>query len=149
MQALPRLQLSNVRVGSIAIASAFLFAAACGGVASQGGGEIYKIATASVRSDHILQARNEGVIQGQANADGTACFWVGTSSDRSALSWPYGYSARASPLAVYDDEGNRVAVVGQRVTLAGGLMVDSVHSITGCPGFTQFWAVGRVVSATT
>lgn len=66
--------------------------------------------------------------------------------DGSALSWPYGYSARANPLAVYDDSDNRVAVVGDRVTMAGGLMADSVHSITGCLGFTEFWGVGQVVA---
>jgi hypothetical protein len=34
--------------------------------------------------------------------------------DGSASSWPYGYSARANPLAVYDDSDNRVAVVGDK-----------------------------------
>src|SRR5258708_27189842 len=131
-------QLSNVRGASLAIASAFLIAAACTGGAPTG--ETYKIATASVRSDAILGARMEGVLQGQVNSDRTACFWIGASTGM-ALSWPYGYSARANPLAVYDDARNRVAAVGQRVAMGGGLMADIVRSITGCPGFTEVWGV--------
>jgi hypothetical protein len=89
-----------------------------------------------------------GILQGQVNGDGTACFWLGTSSGGQPLSWPYGYSARANPLAVYDDTGGRVATVGQRVSLTGGRMPDNVHSIAGCAGFTQFFGVGQVGSAT-
>jgi hypothetical protein len=130
---------------SLGIVSAAVLMVSCGG-ASTGTGETYKIATASARSDFMNLARADGVIQGQTNSDGTACFWLGTNSAGEALSWPYGYSARANPLAVYDDSGNRVAVVGHRVTMAGGLMPDSVHSITGCSGFTRFLGVGQVVS---
>jgi hypothetical protein len=144
-----RLQLRSVRVALLALAPAFLFAGACTGDTSRAGGETYRIATAGAPSEFINLARSEGVLLGRANGDGTACFWLGNISDGRALSWPYGYSARANPLAVYNDAGDRVAAVGQRVTMAGGLMADSVHSITGCPGFTQFWGVGKVVSATT
>lgn len=93
-------------------------------------------------------ARAVGVLQGKVNSDGTACFWLATSSGGHALSWPYGYSARDHPLAVYDETGNRVAMVRQTVTLTGGLMADTVHSITGCSGFNEFFGVGQVDSAT-
>jgi hypothetical protein len=139
-------QLSNVRGASLAIVSAFLVTAACTGGAPTG--ETYKIATDTSRSGAMHLARAEGVLQGQINSDGTACFWVGASTAM-ALSWPYGYSARANPLAVYDEAGNRVAAVGQKVTMGGGLMADSVRSITGCAGFTTYWGVGQVISATT
>jgi hypothetical protein len=135
-----------MRAKSLGIVSAVVLMVSCGG-ASTSTGETYRIATASVRSDFMNMARADGVIQGETNGDGTACFWIGTTSKGQALSWPYGYSARANPLAVYDDSGNRVAVVGNRVAMAGGLMPDSVHSITGCSGFTQFWGVGEVISA--
>jgi hypothetical protein len=109
-------------------------------------GPEYKIATATQPSDVMMLAQAVGVLGGQTNADGTACFWLG-GADGTALFWPYGYSARTNPLAVYDDSGNRVAAVGQTVTMAGGLMGDDVHSITGCSGFTLYWGVGEVSSA--
>jgi hypothetical protein len=93
-------------------------------------------------------AGSEGVLAGQINNDGTACFWISNGSTRTALFWPYGYKAVEPPLAVYDDKDVRVAVVGQRVTMTGGRLPDDVHSVVGCPGFTDFWGVGRVNSAT-
>jgi hypothetical protein len=107
----------------------------------------YKIATASVNSDAIDLARSDGTLGGQTNPDGTACFWLAAGRDRIALSWPYGYTARISPLTVYDATGKPLAEVGEIVTLAGGLTPDDVQSITGCTGFTKFWSVGEVVSA--
>lgn len=137
-----------MRATWVLIAAACLLSSACGTEVSQGGGAAYKIATASVRSDYMDLARAVGMLQGQVNGDGTACFWLGTRSAGQALSWPYGYSAKDNPLAVYDDKGNRVATVGQRVTMAGGLMPDTVRSITGCSGFTAFFGVGEVDSTT-
>ncbi len=119
---------------------------ACGGPASTATVS-YKIATASVRSNSINPARADGVLGGQTNGDGSACFWLSTGRDKIALSWPYGYSARVSPLTIYDDTGKPLAQVGEIVTMAGGLLPDNVHSITGCTGFTKFWGVGEVVSA--
>jgi hypothetical protein len=107
----------------------------------------YRLASSSIKSDASLLARSEGVLHGQANSDGTACFWLGNGGDARALFWPYGYSAGGFPLALYDDSGKRVATVGQYVVLAGGLMPDEVHSIVGCPGFTRFWGVGYVAEA--
>jgi hypothetical protein len=122
----------------------------------------YRLATAPVRTNLILLARLDGVLSAQANIDGTACFWVGNGTERIALSWPWGYAARGSPLApalgwahagshsrlaVYDETGRRVAEVGQRVTMGGGLMGDEVQSIVGCSGFPRFWGVGKVIGA--
>jgi len=116
--------------------------------ANVSGTQQYRIAAASVRADAINLARLDGVLEGSVNADGTACFWVGHGSVRTALFWPYGYKAAAPPLAVYDDEDLLVAAVGESVTMAGGLLPDGVHAILGCPGFTNFWGVGRVDKAT-
>jgi hypothetical protein len=79
--------------------------------------------------------------------DGTACFWVGNGTDRTALSWPWGYTAHGSRLAVYDEAGGRLAEVGQRVSMGGGLMGEEVHSILRCSGFPRFWGVGKVIGA--
>lgn len=128
------------------LAAVLLLMSACAGPASTATVS-YKIATASVRSDSTNLARSDGVLGGQTNGDGSACFWLSTGRDKIALSWPYGYSARISPLTVYDDTGKPVAEVGEIVTMAGGLLPESVHSITGCSGFTKFWDVGKVVSA--
>jgi hypothetical protein len=76
----------------------------------------------------------------RSNADGTACLWVGDGSDRTAIIWPYGFYADGSPLAVFDSSGHRTATIGQRIKLGGGLEPDSLHSIVGCSGFSQFWA---------
>ena len=136
-----------MRAALVLIAAACFLSCACGADRSQGGGASYRIATASVRSDYMDLARAAGTLQGKVNGDGTACFWLGTSSGGQALSWPFGYSAKGGPLAVYDEAGNRRAMIGQRVTLTGGLMADTVHSITGCSGFKEFFGVGQVDSA--
>jgi hypothetical protein len=122
----------------------------------------YRIAAAPVRTDAINLARLDGVLAAQANMDGTACFWVGEGPNRIALSWPWGYTARGSPLApalglahlapvsrlaVYDESGRRVVLVGQRVSMAGGLAGVAVRSILGCSGFHEYWGVGKVVTA--
>jgi hypothetical protein len=123
----------------------------------------YRLATAPAPSDVMLTARLDGVLAAQANIDGTTCFWVGDGQYRTALSWPWGYSARGSPLApawgwghadslsrlaVYDEAGKRIAEVGRRVALGGGLMAEDVKSLRGCSGFPQFWAVGTVINPT-
>jgi len=122
----------------------------------------YRVATAPLRTSAINLARLDGALAARANIDGTACFWVGDGPDRTALFWPWGYTARGSPLgpalgwahagslsrlAVYSEVGRRVAGVGQRVSMAGGLMGEEVHSIRGCSGFPRYWGVGMVVTA--
>jgi hypothetical protein len=118
---------------------------ACGSNVTHGT-QTYRIATASVRSDAVNLAQREGVLGGQVNPDGTACFWIGDGPDKTALSWPYGFKAHEPPLAVSDDTDMPMALVGQHVMLAGGLLPDSVSSILGCHGFTKFWGVGVVVT---
>jgi hypothetical protein len=108
--------------------------------------QTYRIASASVRSDAINLAQSDGVLGGQVNPDGTACFWIGDGPGKTALSWPYGFKGHEPPLSVSDETDTQVAVVGQRVMLAGGLLPDDVSSILGCHGFTIFWGVGLVVT---
>lgn|GEM_PF-2477164 len=140
---------STSRFGSVeagAIALAFFVIAACT-AADSTATTTYQIATATASSDSINLARSDGVLGGQTNRDGTACIWLINGRDKIALSWPYGYTARVSPLTVYDGTGKPVAEVGEVVTLAGGLLGGDVRSIPGCSGFTKFWGVGEVVSA--
>ena len=132
-------------IRTLSVLAVVISLAACGGAS---GTQEYRIATASVRGDAINLARLDGVVEGSINVDRTACFWVSNGSVRTALFWPYGYKAVAPPLAVYDDKDALVAVVGQRVTMAGGLLPDDVHAILGCPGLTNLWGVGRVDKAT-
>jgi len=94
------------------------------------GAVTYRLAAAPVRTSLILTARLDGLLAAQAKIDGTACFRVGTGTDRTALSWPWGYTARGSPLA--PALGRRVAEVGQRVGMSGGVIADAVQSIPGC-----------------
>ena len=139
-------RLNNVRAPVLSIGMALFLMSACAEPGSTAT-VTYKIATASVSAEAINLARADGALAGQTNRDGTACFWLATGRDEIALSWPYGYTARISPLTVYDDSGKPVAEVGEIVTLAGGESPDAVHSIAGCTGFTKFWDVGKVVSA--
>jgi hypothetical protein len=152
----PPLRRSNVTVALIAVLISVVVWASIGSVK-------YRLATAPSPSNFILLARADGVLGGQVNLDGTACFWLGDQQHRGmALSWPWGYSARASPvapalgwtplasisrLAVYDETGRRVARIGQRVAMAGGLEPEGVRSILGCSGFPGYWGVGKVVGA--
>lgn len=129
------------RAAARAMVPVLLFMTACGDVKQAG--DTYKIATASTLSAAIHPARAEGVLHGQVNNDGTACFWIDDPPNSRALSWPYGFSARANPLTVYDDTGQRLVAVGQFVVM-DGLLADDVHSIVGCQDFTLFWGVGRV-----
>jgi hypothetical protein len=108
----------------------------------------YRIATSPVQGDLELLALAGGDLHGRANGDGTACLWLGDGPHASALYWPYGYSARGAPIAIYEAGGVKVATVGQRVQMSGGHLADDVRSILGCHGFTQFWGVGHVVEAT-
>ncbi len=135
-----------VRAAAFSLGLAFFLMSACSEPGSTATVS-YRIATASVKSDAINLARADGTLGGKTNADGTACVWLATGRDEIALSWPYGYTARISPLTVFDDTGKPVAQVGEIVTLAGGMPPEDVHSITGCSGFTKFWDVGQVVSA--
>ena len=140
---------STSRFGSVeagAIALAFFLVAACT-AADSTATVIYQIATATASSDSTNLARADGVLGGQTNRDGTACIWLINGRDKIALSWPYGYTARVSPLTVDDGTGKPVAEVGEVVTLAGGPLGGDVRSIPGCSGFTKFWGVGAVVSA--
>jgi len=100
----------------------------------------YRIAT--FRSDVYMQARLDAVLRGQANPDGTACLWVDDGPDRMALVWPSGYTARGNPLAVYDEHGALVGVVGKQVTLGGGRGAPDDGrpvSVLGCSGFFSTW----------
>jgi hypothetical protein len=76
-----------------------------------------------------------GLLGGQTNADGSACFWLGSGEDRAALLWPPGYSARANPLSIFDEKGQMIATVGEVVTLDGGVAPENViaKSVFGCP----------------
>jgi hypothetical protein len=73
-----------------------------------------------------------GVLGGRANADGTACFWLGGD----ALVWPPRYSARGNPLTIVDENGVAVAQVGQWINLDGSVAAPEdmqAKPVLGCP----------------
>jgi hypothetical protein len=110
-------------------------------IKSAGGGPATTYRIATVRSDAYHLARFDGVLHGQANPDGTACLWVGE-GERMALIWPSGYVARGNPLAVYDQHGTLIGVVGKPVILGGsGGWPDDGRpvSVLGCSGFFSTW----------
>jgi hypothetical protein len=76
------------------------------------------------------------VLGGRANADRTACFWLGSDPDWVALVWPPRYSARGNPLTIVDENGNAVATVGQSVNLDGSVAAPEdiqAKPVLGCP----------------
>lgn len=107
-------------------------------------GSPYRIATAPSPYAYSAEARAEGQLNGQVNGDGTACLWITMNTSDMALYWPYGYSAHGHPLAVYDNEGTKVAEVGNQI-IVGGARASGWTSILGCPDrFKSFWVVGQV-----
>jgi hypothetical protein len=104
-----------------------------------GGWHRYPVASASRPGGGYHLAMAGGTLDGQVNLDGTACVWLAQGLDRTAIYWPYGYTAGGWPLSIYDDSGKRLAWVGQHVWLGGGFLPDSVSSIPGCSGFERFW----------
>jgi hypothetical protein len=91
-------------------------------------------------------ARLDSTLQGQANSDHTACFWVEDGISRMGLIWPNAFSARSDPLSVVDDRRTLVAEVGSHVTFGGGLMpADYRGPVMGCHAdFDQWWHVDQV-----
>ncbi len=79
-----------------------------------------------------------GVLEASVNLDGSACLWLQHDSDRTALYWPFGYTAGGWPVSVFDASGHRLGRAGDRVRIGGGQI--PVRTITGCSGFQQLWA---------
>jgi hypothetical protein len=87
----------------------------------------YKVATwyATTPTTGSLTS-GTGLLGGQTNADGSACFWLGSGEDRAALLWPPGYSARGNPLSIFDEKGQMISTVGEVVTSDGGVAAEDV-----------------------
>jgi hypothetical protein len=100
----------------------------------------YRIAAASRPGLGYLSALMTGTLGGQANKDGTACFWIRTGTNRYAISWPYGYSALGPPLSVYNDKAKLIGRIGQDFSLGGGGGADGTPNPLGCHGtFYGVW----------
>ncbi len=111
------------------------------------GDRIYSIATLKP-GEPVNLAGLGGILSGRANGDGTACFWLGEDASRTAVMWPLGYTAKGTPLAVYDPLRKRIATIGQSVELSGGLIgpPDRALSLLGCSGI-KFHAAGLFIRA--
>ena len=98
----------------------------------------YRVATAYSSIPGLgFDGGRSGVLGGQTNQDGTACFWVGSGQDQAALVWPEGYSAHGNPLAISDARGRVLATVGQYVALRGGLAPEGPRPPLGCPASAE------------
>jgi hypothetical protein len=105
-------------------------------------GKKYSIATWAwpvVDGSPLAPARaltgKSGLLAGQTNADGTACFWLGDGESRETLMWPPGYTARSDPLRAIDDNGHVAATVGEFVSLDGATAAPEAilgKGILGC-----------------
>ena len=59
-----------------------------------------------------------------------------------ALIWPAGYTAKGTPLAVFDQTDKRIGVVGRPVALGGGLVPPDFHDpVPGCTGYVEAFIV--------
>ena len=120
---------------------------ACGATGANQDSSVLRVSTGPADAQYHGLAGVRGILEGMANSDGTACFWLGTGSETTALMWPYGYTAREQPLAVFDGAGNQKVIVGQRVNFAGDNILVSdikVKQILGCPGLVRVFVVGAV-----
>jgi hypothetical protein len=112
-------------------------------------GAKYRIATYP-GSVSMLALHGPATLAGQANFDGTACLWFEDGRNRTVLIWPSGYTARGQPLAVIDQNGNPVAVVGRPYGFGGGFSIqggNGPNPVLGCGNVTSAWAVGPMRSA--
>lgn len=106
----------------------------------------FAVATApSSPSDAGWTARLEGVLKGQSNNDGSACFWVERDGTKTVLVWPANYSGRGMPLTIVDAKGNKLAGVGQYVILRGGLGPSG--PLVGCSQASRVWIVAEVLQS--
>lgn len=128
---------------AILVCSCLLLVVSCG----QPGGSItdgnFTLATHPATAGRML-ALSGGILSGQVNSDRSACLWIGEEPQRMALIWPAGFTARGTPITVFDGNDKIVAAVGQKVTLGGGLAPDGTR-VFGCTAFAQAWIVGRVI----
>lgn len=119
----------------LAAAAALLVILSCGAVHRGSNASTDDLRVATYSSQFMMQARLTGQLRGQANGDGTACFWVDHQSDGILLIWPHGFVARQNPLRVVGDRGSISLAVGQRITIGGGYAPSSLAaSVTGCHG---------------
>ena len=119
----------------------------CGATGANPDSNVLRVSTGPANAQYHGLAGVRGVLEGKANSDGTACFWLGAGSETTPLMWPYGYTAREQPLAVFDGGGKQMAVVGQRVNFAGDNILASdikVKQILGCPVLMRVFVVGAV-----
>jgi len=109
--------------------------------------QTYNIATLK-SGEPVNLAALGGILKGRAKDDGTACFWLGGNASQTAVMWPVGYTAKGTPLAVYDATKRRIVTVGQTVELSGGLIgpPDRELPLLGCSGI-KFHAAGLFIRA--
>jgi hypothetical protein len=83
---------------------------------------------------------------GGERRDGTACTWLSQGSLRTALLWPFGFSALDDPLRLIGPDGQVLAVVGDDLELGGGgPPVDFVPTAAQDPcGVGRLFAVSTV-----
>lgn len=131
--------------GACILSVLVLLAAAC--ATSSGSRNSFRIAThaPSTRLLTIL----DGVLQGRANADGSACLWIRDTGGRTALVWPTGFSAGGNPISVYSGTGVTIGEVGKPLRLGGGLVVSNKEAVAlGCPDLNQSALAGPLVPGT-
>jgi hypothetical protein len=68
-----------------------------------------------------MDALAAGVLGGVA-APEVACFWFEGEGRRTALVWPFGFSARFDPLRLLGGDGQVLATIGDEVELGGGVL---------------------------
>lgn len=67
-----------------------------------------------------MDARGVGTLGGKIERD-QACFWlVSDQGSRTALIWPYGFTAQREPLRVLASDGSVIAAPGDRIEIGGG-----------------------------
>jgi hypothetical protein len=140
----PRSLLSNIVFLTTIFGLITLVISGC--TASGSAPRTYRVATTLAASGFGLTARLQGLLAGETNSDGTACFSITQDNVKTVLIWPSGFSAQGTPLEIRDESGRALAEVGKQIALSGGPGQTPVTApILGCSEVRQVWVVAEVV----
>lgn len=133
-------EMSGIAKTFVALAAAVVWTQACGSAPPLHSPDPGSLRIATWDPDGGGNVAGYGVtgsLSGMVNGDGTACFYVDTTSvggaARYVLVWPKGYSARDDPLRVVDTAGRTVLSVGQPFDFGGfGQNPRAPSAVLGC-----------------
>ncbi len=109
------------------LASLLLAGSACGDAVVDGSAlpSPHRVAVPAFARDTQMNAILTARLAGDADEH---CLWlVGLSGRTCSAFWPLGFTASFDPIALYDPHGQRVANIGNRLEMSGGIVTVPVN----------------------